>query len=429
MLLQCARSLAVDRAAGEVAGALQAAGTDVMLVKGAAVTRLLYDDGAPRAYSDCDLLVRRSDLDRAGSVLIELGFERRFAEERFLPADQLHAQSWHREADRASVDLHWTFIGCDAGPEAVFAALWDAARRARVGGTDIAVPSPAASVVLASLQLLVHGPSEGAKHRVDVERAIDRVDDETWLAAADLARRVGAEPAFGAGLRLAAGGMALAARLGLPDAPHARGIAQAPTDGWAVKQVDRVSRTPGLAAKARLLIRYVVPPRSYIEFVNHSVDLSRTRIAVIYLWRPFRLALRAPRVLWVWRNARRRGRAERRGRGAGRVAAARAAVWAFRAALVVRRRVAEGGLPPFGLPPVPPVPASAAGGVLLALRPRLFTCLVRASVRQAWLKAHGVRRDLIIGVTSPRDFSAHAWLDGDPPAAAAGYTELTRLPA
>ena len=96
---------------------------------------------------------------------------------------------------------------------------------------------------------------------------------------------------------------------------------------------------------------------------------------------------------------------------------------------MARRRVADGDLPPFDLPPVPRVPASSAGGVLLALRPRLFTCLVRASVRQAWLSAHGVRRDLIIGVTSPRDFSAHAWLDGDPPVAGARYTELTRLPA
>ncbi len=156
--------------------------------------------------------------------------------------------------------------------------------------------------------MLAHGPTEGVKHRIDVERAIDRIDAPTWAAAADLARQVGAESAFGAGLRLVADGTALADQLGLPDAPHARAIAQAPTDGWAVKQVDLVSRTPGLAAKTRLLARYVVPPRSYIEFVNPSLNLSRTRVAAIYLWRPLRLTLRAPRVLWVWRNARRHGR-------------------------------------------------------------------------------------------------------------------------
>jgi hypothetical protein len=111
-----------------------------------------------------------------------------------------------------------------------------------------------------------------------------------------------------------------------------------------------------------------------------------------------------------------------------RVAAARACAWALHAALVARRRVAGGGLPPFDLPAAPPVPLSAGRGVRIALRPRVFTCLVRSSVLQAWYAAHGIRRDLVIGVTSPRDFTAHAWLDGEP-GAGEGYAELMRRPA
>lgn len=111
-----------------------------------------------------------------------------------------------------------------------------------------------------------------------------------------------------------------------------------------------------------------------------------------------------------------------------RAAALRALAWALHAAVVARRRVAAGGLPPFELPAPPRVPLAAGGGVRIALRPALFTCLVRATVLQAWYSAHGIRRDLVIGVTSPRDFTAHAWLDGDPHAGD-GYAELMRRPA
>ena len=87
-------------------------------------------------------------------------------------------------------------------------------------------------------------------------------------------------------------------------------------------------------------------------------------------------------------------------------------------------------MPPLDLPRVPQLPESAVWGVHAALRPRLFTCLVRASVRQSWHAAHGWHRDLIIGVTAPGpNFEAHAWLDGDDPSAAGAYHELTRRAA
>jgi Transglutaminase-like superfamily len=108
-----------------------------------------------------------------------------------------------------------------------------------------------------------------------------------------------------------------------------------------------------------------------------------------------------------------------------------AAAWALRAATSARRQLSAGRMPPLDLPRVPPrVPDSAIWGVHAALRPRLFTCLVRASVRQAWHSAHGWQRDLIIGVKAPGpDFEAHAWLEGDDPGTAGAYHELTRRAA
>jgi hypothetical protein len=78
---------------------------------------------------------------------------------------------------------------------------------------------------------------------------------------------------------------------------------------------------------------------------------------------------------------------------------------------------------------VPDVPATAEPGVYGVLSRREDKCLVRAHVRQQWHAAHGDRRDLIIGAKNQPHFHAHAWLEGDSPAAQQGFDELMRQPA
>ena len=83
-----------------------------------------------------------------------------------------------------------------------------------------------------------------------------------------------------------------------------------------------------------------------------------------------------------------------------------------------------------GLPEPPRLPASGKRGVAAAFRLARPSCLVRATVMQAWWLSQGESRDLIIGVTAPsKGFRAHAWLDGDPPCHREGFEELTRRPA
>ena len=51
---------------------------------------------------------------------------------------------------------------------------------------------------------------------------------------------------------------------------------------------------------------------------------------------------------------------------------------------------------------------------MLVLRARRATCLERSLVMQAWLTAHDVRRDIVVGVARDEagTVSAHAWIDG-----------------
>lgn len=107
----------------------------------------------------------------------------------------------------------------------------------------------------------------------------------------------------------------------------------------------------------------------------------------------------------------------------------RAAWWTFGAIRLVRRQLATGGVSALALAP-PDLPYEGKGGVRLALRLGTRNCLVSAAVRQAWCLAHGRSYDLVIGVKPPaQGFKAHAWLSGDPPAAARDFIELTRRPA
>jgi Transglutaminase-like superfamily len=93
----------------------------------------------------------------------------------------------------------------------------------------------------------------------------------------------------------------------------------------------------------------------------------------------------------------------------------RAAWWAVRTTRRTRRLLEAKGLdaahPP---PPPPPLPVEAERGMRGALWRMRESCLVNAIVVQAWDSAHGRRRDLVVGVTGPNGFGAHAWLDGDP---------------
>src|SRR5262245_26206380 len=64
----------LDAAAVEALEAFERAGVEYLLLKGAALSRLLYTGGRHRAYSDVDLLVSPSSLNGARTALDELGY-------------------------------------------------------------------------------------------------------------------------------------------------------------------------------------------------------------------------------------------------------------------------------------------------------------------------------------------------------------------
>jgi hypothetical protein len=107
----------------------------------------------------------------------------------------------------------------------------------------------------------------------------------------------------------------------------------------------------------------------------------------------------------------------------------RAAWWTWRALVVARRGLRAGAVEGVRVPRPPRVAPYAIRGVFAVLRRSQHTCLERSLVLQRWYLEHGRPRDVVVGVTAPRNgFTAHAWLEGDPEDVSE-YRELLRLPA
>ena len=108
---------------------------------------------------------------------------------------------------------------------------------------------------------------------------------------------------------------------------------------------------------------------------------------------------------------------------------ARAAWWAWRALRATRAQLSAGAVRNVRVPAAPLVPQTAGRAVRLVLSREEPSCLERSLVLQRWLLAQGVARDVVIGTSgnASKQFTAHAWLDGEHVPEARGYVEMIRL--
>ena len=300
-LATAAANLAVDAVSLEVLGALGDAGIAPILLKGPALARQLYDDPAERSYVDCDLLVAPQDVAGAEAALAALDFAPALAES-MVPEWQRHGREWRRETDGATVDLHSSLPGADGPPDRVWTELLRHTRPLALGREDVTVLDGPASALHAALHAGQHGAAISKPLR-DLELAIERLPRECWADAAALAGTLGAEARLASGLALLPAGRELARDLGLDrgrsrvDALHA---ASAPGGALAL---ERLARTRGGAARAKLVARTLLPPPEHLRYFHPIARRGRAGLAAVYIARPLHLAGRLPEAWRAWRRA------------------------------------------------------------------------------------------------------------------------------
>lgn len=297
--------LVVDAATAEAVAAFRAAGIRSILLKGASFDAWLYEPEEPRAYGDVDLLVSGDDVERAGDVVRRLGYRRRAGRE---PARTVeHAQVWVRSRDDMCVDLHVTLGGADRADVDPWAVLSADTDRILVGDTEVDILSEPARALHIALHAAV---SEAAAEKplIDLSRAIARLPPETWTRAAGLAKQLGAEAAFAAGLRRLPDGEELACRLGLAGAGSVDAALLAESAPYSAWTIDRLAKTRGLRAKLDILLPRLFPKPEFMRVWYPVARRGPVGLALAYLRRVAWLVASTPGALRAWVRARRRAR-------------------------------------------------------------------------------------------------------------------------
>jgi hypothetical protein len=310
--LVAAQGLVLDHVLADVARAFDERGVRYLLLKGPAFARWLYDDPVARPYDDIDLLVEQGGLPSARRTLAELGFERRLAGMRSHERTTHHEHWVGARPVPAIVELHHTLALVEAPPSLVWDRLSAGAGTIGLAGATVTVPSGVGCTLIVALHVAQHGVSD-AKHMEDLRRACERVDIQTWRAAAELAHELGADDLFAAGLRLDRGGRELADRLGLSSQTSrlVRLLTTTPPD--TAMGIERLVSTHGVSARLRLIGRELAPSREFMYALHPSARGSRVGLLVAYLRRPFVLATQLPHGAMAWlRASRAAGRSGRR---------------------------------------------------------------------------------------------------------------------
>jgi hypothetical protein len=293
----------VDAWTAEVVRELRADRVRAVLLKGPVLSSLLYGEDGRRVYVDSDLLVGTAEYAPAERCLRRIGFRQLLAASD-VPGSDVAGHPWIRSTDAAAVDLHWTLPGVRADPAAVWEALSGSTRAITVAGLDVEAPSVAACALIVALHCAHHGRTAD-RPLEDLTRALERLDSETWAAAARLAERFQATPAFTGGLMLDPAGERLARDLRLPtQLPLGLRLKAGNPPAGAVS-LHVLASTSGARAKARLVARKAVPTRRFMRVWFPRSALGARWMLAGYLWRLVWLALRAGPALLAWRASRR----------------------------------------------------------------------------------------------------------------------------
>ena len=306
-VVAAAASLRSDVVAAEVGETFHAAGVASILLRGPSIARHLYGVGEPRPYADVDLLVPTAAIAEAERLLDD----HRFAHSAVLgqrPDDRpAWSRTWQRASDGAEVDLHTTIVGVGVPPHELWALLSENVEPVEVARARLDGLNAEATLVVVALHAAHHG-TELRQPLEDLSRAIERFSRGSWTAAAALADRLAAMPAFAAGLRLLPAGAALAERLALPDAASAEVILRAGSAPPMALGFEWLAHVPGVRAKARLVAGKLVPDGEFMRAWSPLARRGKVGLAVAYGFRIVWIAWHAIPGFIAWSRARKSAR-------------------------------------------------------------------------------------------------------------------------
>lgn len=173
-----------DEALSEVLSRLTAEGVDFILLKGSAL-RLLRPEAAGRFQCDVDILLRRSDIERAEAVLDALGF---VLDQEYRSRDAALETHFHLGFERngAVVEIHWDVDR--ATPSGFVEQLWERSVVVdSLGGERRRILAPEHRLLFGCLHLSRHGFEVGLRWLADLSLELplsaqewERFEEDAW---------------------------------------------------------------------------------------------------------------------------------------------------------------------------------------------------------------------------------------------------------
>jgi hypothetical protein len=217
-----------------------------------------------------------------------------------------HSSEWVSRPLGITVDLHRTLAGVGAEPAKLWRLLAARSEATYLPAGAVTLPDQPGSALIVALHAAQHGKT-GGKALGDLDRALVTFSRAVWEAAARMAAELDATPALAAGLRLVSTGSAVAVELGLPSETDPETALRVRPYVPTALGFAGLAATPGARAKARFLVRKLVPTPAFLRHVFPFARRGHPGLAAAYAWRPISLLLHAPRGLWAWRQAVREG--------------------------------------------------------------------------------------------------------------------------
>lgn len=298
-------NLALAGSAAEVCGALRAAGLSSVLIKGPALTRWLYGSESARASVDVDVLVDPANLVASEAALRDLGYTP--AATGIGAAERpRHASAWIR-AGSPAVDLHTSVVGIGRSAAESWAILRERTVSESVGGASVEVPAVDARLLLIALHAGQHGERQPQPLR-DLARALEIGSRADWSDAASLARSLGAEAAFAAGLGLLEPGRKLRDDLDVVTASTLESALRATTAPALTLGLDWLVRLPGMRPRLRFALRKLFPPAAFMRTWTPVARQGKLGLVAAYVWRPLWMLGRTGPAIRAWRRAKKETR-------------------------------------------------------------------------------------------------------------------------
>ena len=306
-----ASTAVLDAATARIFEAFESDGVEAILLKGAALARLLYLAEERRPYADVDLLVSPRSVARARAALTGLGFR---DASKLLGIDDIggvvHEERWvgnHPGAEHELlIELHLRMAFAQAPPQSAWDALAAHRTWVELEGHRVPILDRDGQAMHLALHAAQHGPGY-AKGTRELTLGLERWPFEVWEGAATLATRVGGREFFAAGLRLVPAGAALASRLGLADNPdldwEIRNLDERPRG---VFHLQALTEAHGLHERASVVRRALLPSRQWIVWQHPWARGSTARLVLGYAAHIARAPAWAVR---AWRFRRRMRRA------------------------------------------------------------------------------------------------------------------------